>query len=249
MTAEKLRESPWICYALFGIMFLTYSSIFLFSNIDEYERFSLHGIKWFLYYASLLYLPFVCIVSGVVYFFISTTIEFPYKKVLYCTINMILTILISIVSFKNHLFVDSYIALVIFSIELWIVAFIDEYDKYDKLHEDKGTTFLISKQSIKPYNNLFDYHTGKELLHSDLSLIKSYCSTPELVCSVNNGMQSLLHRLSNGEYLLTSEDIKQIKRDLLMIHRGLDDDKFYYYKHEIYDLIKAIYLLDHTKPH
>lgn len=240
----RLRNSTFFAVLCLIILFFTYASIFFVRDVDHEVAYFLHGVKWFLYYACLLYIPFGCIASGIVYIFISYD-RFPYNKILYCSVNMILTFILAIISFKNYFMVNSYIILVILSIEMWVIAFIDECYKYDILYKSGDSTFLISKQAIKPYNNLFDYNTSKTLLQGDLSYIKQYHNTPELIYSVNNGMQSLLHRLSNGDYLLTDADIKQIKKTLLTTYGGTNDDKFFNYEREIYDLIKALYLLDH----
>ncbi|MBD5314679.1 MAG: hypothetical protein HDS08_00715 [Bacteroides sp.] len=231
------------------ILFATYISVFLIGT-DAKPEF-LHGITWWLYYAAMLYIPFVIGISGFITLLIHNRIEeyFPYRHILWAIINIIITILLTIIAFKNHFFVNQFIVLLLFSIEIFIVAFLDDVKKLVKIHYNRNGIYYMTNIEPKPYNGIFDYETSKEILMSDLSNIKFHRETMELHSSVNNGMESLLTRLSNGEYLLTDDDVKKAKSDLLTIYGGYPDDKYGLYHSELFALIKALYLLDRTITH
>lgn len=229
------------------IPFVTYVSIFLIGT-EVYPEF-LYGVKWWLYYIAILYIPIVFLISGTITLFIHERIDdyYPHKHILWSTVNMIVTVILTIISVMYSFFVNQFILLTMFSIEICVIAFCYDVKKLIKIHSNGDDVFYMTNTEPKPYNGIFDYNTSKELIISDLTNIVHHRETPELCLSVNNGMKSLLHRLSNGEYFLADEDVKKIKSELLTIYGGHPNDNFYHYQTELYELIKVLYLLERTK--
>lgn len=128
MPNSKNIASKVIAIIALITMLITYGSALFLCGVNSYEVPFLHGIRWWLYYACLLYLPLVLAVSLVLYVVLLS--EFPYRKSSFCCVNIVVTITLAIIAFKECFMTNSYIALVAFSVEMSILALIDDYGKF-----------------------------------------------------------------------------------------------------------------------